>query len=98
MRTIWLFLGITLCGLLAPEFAHAHPVPRSNHDRTIVVRLQREPKADQVRVTVAYRLEVDELTVILEDMRPFADEVDFAKYRGKVDEFYGEFTRLYAPI
>lgn len=51
-----------------------------------------------VRVLVYYRLEVDELTVALDDMAPFSDQVDFTQYRGKPDEFYSEFMRLYAPI
>jgi nickel/cobalt exporter len=51
-----------------------------------------------MRIEVLYRLEVDELTVVQGDMAPFADQVDFSKYRGKADEFYTEFCRLYAPI
>jgi ABC-type nickel/cobalt efflux system permease component RcnA len=50
-------------------------------------------------VSVAYRLEVDEWTVLNDDMPPFADEVKFADFgRTKVDAFFGEFTRIYAPI
>jgi ABC-type nickel/cobalt efflux system permease component RcnA len=86
----------TLCLVARP--ADAHPVPRSNHDRTIVVRLDPDAQGGKVKVTVAYRLEVDELTVVLEDMVPFADEVEVARYRNKPEEFYAEFTRLYAPV
>jgi nickel/cobalt transporter (NicO) family protein len=78
--------------------AHAHPVPRSSHDRTIVVRLAPDAKGEHALVTVAYRLEVDELTVVLEDMAPFKEDVDFASFRNKPEAFYSEFTRLYAPI
>jgi ABC-type nickel/cobalt efflux system permease component RcnA len=91
-------LAVAAVGL-APPPAHAHPVPKDNHDRTIVVRLSREADGDQVIVTVAYRLEVDEWTVIEQDMPPFADEIPFEKFgRRKIDEFFGEFTRIYAPI
>lgn len=78
--------------------ASAHPVPRSAHDRTITVRLRHDPKTEQLTVTVAYRLEVEELTVVLEDMVPFSDEVDFAKYRNRPLDFYAEYARIYAPI
>jgi len=88
------FVSLCLCG----STADAHPVPRSNHDRTIVVRLAPDAGGGRVMVTVEYRLEVDELTVVLEDMIPFKDEVDYSKYRNKPKEFYAEFTRLYAPI
>jgi nickel/cobalt exporter len=79
---------------------YAHPVPRSSHDRTVVVRVERKPASGELVLNVAYRLEVDELTVILEDMVPFADEVDFSKFKkdNRVNDFYGEFTRIYAPI
>ena len=45
-----------------------------------------------------YHFEVDELTVVLDDMVPFSDRIDFTRYRDKRNEFYAEFTRLYAPI
>src|SRR5262249_62190805 len=83
--------------VLSTSPAEAHPVPRGDHDRTIAVRLAQDAKTGQVVVTVDYRLEVDELTVILEDMEPFKDEVDFRRFRGKPDGFYGEFTRPYGP-
>src|SRR5436309_10749616 len=75
----------------------AHPVPKDHHDRTIVVRLQ-PAGSDKVNVLVEYRLEVDELTVFLDDMKPYRDEVDrelFVKDRMK---YYAEFARIYAPI
>jgi nickel/cobalt exporter len=87
-------LSLCLCG----SIAHAHPVPRSHHDRTIVVRLTPDAPAGQVRVTVYYRLEVDELTVVLEDMAPFKDEIHLENYRNRAEAYYGEFLRVYAPI
>src|SRR5262249_46332102 len=82
--------------LAAAPVAQAHPVPRESHDRTIVVRLGRD--VGQIVVVVDYRLEVDEWTVIYQDMEPFRDEVPLARYQGKRDAFYAEFTRLYAPV
>lgn len=84
--------------LLAPTLVCAHPVPKSNHDRTIVVRLQKSDKPGHLSVRIEYTLEVDETTVLLEDMLPFKDEVDFARYRGRPLDYYREFMRIYAPI
>jgi nickel/cobalt exporter len=81
-----------------PAVASAHPVPKSNHDRTVVVRLRKTDKADRLQLRVDYRLEVDEGTVLLDDMQPFRDEVDPAKYVGKPLEFYGEFAKIYGPL
>src|SRR5437868_11892931 len=53
--------------LLLPSLAGAHPIPKSNHDRTVVVHLERGGAADQLLARVVYRLEVDPVTVILED-------------------------------
>src|SRR5207253_814895 len=78
--------------------AGAHPVPKNNHDRTIVVRLQNSTKPDHLLIRIEYRLEVDETTVLLDDMKPFWHEVDFARYKNKPLEYYAEFTRIYAPI
>ncbi|MCC6418020.1 MAG: hypothetical protein IT429_07190 [Gemmataceae bacterium] len=98
MRTFRLYVvALAAFVALAPS-ARAHPVPKSNHDRTLVVRLEREAQAGRMVATVAYRLELDELTVI-EDMRPFEGDGAFSKFgRNRLDEFYGEFTRVYAPI
>jgi len=95
------FLCVFLCVLCVSVVnspAYAHLVPRSNHDRTIVVTLAPDEPGHKVEVTVAYRLEVDELTVVLEDMAPFKDEIDLKKYRDRREAYYAEFTRLYAPI
>src|SRR5947208_3553333 len=53
----------------------AHPVPRRSHDRTIVVRLSPDS------VVVDYRLEVDEFTVVFDDLPALADQVDLSKLR-----------------
>jgi nickel/cobalt exporter len=94
----WQWLCALCVSVVPLAAAHAHPVPRSNHDRTIVVRLAPEAGADKVTITVVYRLEVDELTVVLEDMAPFKDEIDLEKYRDRREAYYAEFMRLYAPI
>jgi nickel/cobalt transporter (NicO) family protein len=78
--------------------AHAHPVPRSSHDRTIVVRIQPSAKPNHLAIRVDYRLEIDEWTVLNEDMRPYQDEVDFAKYLNRPLAFYAEYGRIYAPL
>src|SRR5712691_10020734 len=91
----WLCIIAFAC-LAVP--AGAHPVPKNNHDRTIVVRLQKSAKPNHLTVRVEYRLEVDETTVLLDDMKPFWDEVDFVRYKNKPLEYYAEFTRIYAPI
>ncbi len=96
MRCIrWLAIGALVCIATA---AGAHPVPKSNHDRTIVVRLQQSDTPGRLAIQINYTLEVDETTVLLEDMLPFRDEVDFARYRGRPLDYYREFMRLYAPI
>ena len=76
----------------------AHPVPKDNHDRTIVVRLQKGDEPNRIRVRVEYRLEVDEATVFLNDMKEFRDEVNPLDYRNRPLEYYAQFTKIYAPI
>jgi nickel/cobalt exporter len=88
------FAALVLC----LPWSAGHPVARDSHDRTITVRLLPGPEQDQVLVRVEYRLEVDEATVVYDDMRPFADEVNVLDYRGKALAYYGEFARLFAPI
>jgi ABC-type nickel/cobalt efflux system permease component RcnA len=78
--------------------ARAHPVPKNNHDRTIAVHLQKSDKPNHLSIRVDFCLEVDETTVLLRDMEPFQDEVDYADYKNKPLEYYAEFTRIYAPI
>src|SRR5207244_7922512 len=69
--------------------ASAHPVPRRCHERKIAVHLT--PAA----VIVRYRLEVDTLTIIQDDLAPFEDEI--VRFT-KPDDFYAAFLRCYAPI
>jgi nickel/cobalt exporter len=84
------FILILISVLRAPS-AYAHPVPRRAHDRTIVVRLQPD------KVIVDYRLEVDEFTVVYDDLPAFSDQIDLTRLT-KPDEFYDAFTRCYAPV
>src|SRR5260370_6392071 len=69
----------------------AHPVPRRAHDRTILV------KRGADKITVDYRLEVDEFTVVYDDLPAFSDQIDLTRLT-KPDEFYDAFTRCYAPV
>ncbi len=92
----YIILVLVVAALFGPRPAFAHPVPLQNHDRTSVVTLQKAD--DRVTATVAYRLELDERTA-LDDMKEFADEVEYGKFgRSKIDAFYAEFMRIYAPI
>ena len=84
-------LILILISFLRADSAHAHPVPRRAHDRTIVVRLQPD------KVIVEYRLEVDEFTVVYDDLPAFSDQIDLTRLT-KPDEFYDPFTRCYAPV
>lgn len=90
---IALLLVLALVGSAA-----AHPVAKDSHDRTITVRLRPGARADQLLVRVEYRLEVDEATVVFDDMKPFADEVNLLDYRGRALAYYAEFAKLYGPI
>jgi ABC-type nickel/cobalt efflux system permease component RcnA len=74
----------------------AHPVPRRAHDRTIVVRLGQDDERN-IQVTVNYRLEVDEFTVVFDDLPALLDKSELGKLR-QPDEFYEAYTRSYAPI
>ncbi len=92
-------LSLALFSILAlAGSAIAHPVAKDSHDRTITVRLRPGARPDQLLVRVEYRLEVDEATVVYDDMKPFADEVNLLEYRGRPLAYYAEFTRLYGPI
>jgi len=75
----------------------AHPVPRRAHDRTIAVRLAADADNSRIIVNVAYRLEIDEFTVVFDDLPALGDKVELSKLRAP-DEFYDAFTRCYAPI
>lgn len=76
----------------------AHPVPKDAHDRTIVVRLLKGDAPNRIRVRVEYRLEVDETTVYLNDMKDFRDLANPLDFRGRPLDYYAEFTKIYAPI
>jgi ABC-type nickel/cobalt efflux system permease component RcnA len=82
----WLLLAILswLGGAVGP--ASAHPVPRENHDRTIVLRLT--PEA----ILVDYRLELDETRAALD-----LSHAELARVSTR-QEFYTAFTRYHAPI
>lgn len=87
---------IAAAGMFVPA-APAHPVPKENHDRTIRVRLVAAGPGS-LGIEVAYRLEVDELTVVLDDMKPFRGDVDPAAFRGSPLAYYSEYLRIYGPI
>jgi ABC-type nickel/cobalt efflux system permease component RcnA len=70
--------------LVAAASARAHPVPRDNHDRTLVVRLTRDA------VLVDYRLELDEFRATLDLPR---DALEGVTSR---DGFCAAFTRYHA--
>ncbi len=77
--------------LLLITSCQAHPVPQKAHDRTIVIRLTKDA------VIVDYRLEVNEFTVVYDDLPAFGDQIDLTKLT-KPAEFYEAFVRCYAPI
>ncbi len=86
----WLCLGL-LGILVASGPARAHPVPRRNHDRTVVVRLT--PQA----VIVDYRLDADEFTVVYDDLPAVISKVELAELTTP-REFYEAFMKSYAPV
>jgi nickel/cobalt transporter (NicO) family protein len=98
MNAIARTVGIIVAISWFASAASAHPVPKDNHDRTIVVRLQKSDAPNQIRVRVEYRLEVDETTVYLNDMKEFRDEINPLDYRNRPMEYYAQFTKIYAPI
>ncbi len=87
----WMGLAALVAMLPGVLSVRAHPVPRRSHDRTIEVCLTRDA------VLVKYRLEVDEWTVVFEDLPAVADKVDLSRL-SKPQEFYDAYTRSYAPI
>jgi len=98
MSTLLRFTLTLAVAAFVASAALAHPVPKDSHDRTIVVRLQKGDAPNRVRLRIEYRVEVDETTVFLNDMREFRDEVNPLDYRGRPMEYYAQFTRIYAPI
>lgn len=83
---------LALCVLHAvPGSAVAHPIPKGAHDRVITVRLTRNA------VVVEYRLEVDQWTIVFQDLPAVGDKVDLSKLQ-KAEQFYEAFSSCYAPI
>jgi ABC-type nickel/cobalt efflux system permease component RcnA len=92
-----LAISLTLSALLAgAAAAHAHPVPKRAHDRTIEVRVLPGAK-DQRLVQVRYRLEVDEFTVVFDDLPALGDKLELKKFR-EPREFYDAYVTNYGPI
>jgi ABC-type nickel/cobalt efflux system permease component RcnA len=78
-----------LCVALLPSAARAHPVPKDNHDRTLLVTLT--PEA----VLIDYRLEVAEERALLD----LAKEKPSALVKGlSRRELCVEFARTFAPL
>ena len=90
-------LGIAVLYLFASA-ATAHPIPKDSHDRTIVVALAKRGRGEQASRALEYRLEVDETTVIRNDMTPFKDEINVLDYRNRLPEYYAEFAKKFATI
>ncbi len=91
----WVLLFVAI-GVASP--VSAHPVPRDSHDRVIVVRLQKAKEPNRIAVRIEYRLEADETTIILNDMKPFADEANPLNFRGDILKYYAIFTEKYADV
>lgn len=74
-------------------FAGAHPVPKDNHDRAIIVRLT--PEA----LVIEYRLELDRdgLTLARDLREAIADRAEWAKLTSE-GKLYEAFPRTYAPL
>jgi ABC-type nickel/cobalt efflux system permease component RcnA len=92
-RKFWFiaFLLSTQYSVLGTSRLQAHPVPQKAHDRTIVIHLIKD------KVIVDYRLEVNEFTVVYDDLPAFGDQIDLTKLT-KPAEFYNAFLDCYAPI
>jgi ABC-type nickel/cobalt efflux system permease component RcnA len=89
----------SLCAIgLFASIATGHPfaLGRENHDRTIVVRLQKSDTPNRIRVRVEYRLEVHEFTVYQNDMK--GSGLNPGDYRLDPLQYYAKFTEKFAPI
>jgi ABC-type nickel/cobalt efflux system permease component RcnA len=95
MKTVKKLLIVSTI-LLWPGIACAHPVPKDVHDRFISVRLQDGSKPGQLAVKIVYRLEVDEVTVLLKDMRDYKDQFDPVKLG--LQGYYAQYARIYSEI
>lgn len=88
------FAFLTAVSLVATaSFASAHPVPKDNHDRAIIVRLT--PEA----LVIEYRLELDRdgLTLARDLREAVADRAEWAKLTSE-GKLYEAFARVYAPL
>ena len=77
--------------------AHSHPVPKRAHDRSISVRVLPGTTKDRVLIQVRYRLEVDEFTVVFDDLPALGDKIDLKSLR-EPQQFYDAYVANYAPI
>lgn len=77
--------------------ALAHPVPRRAHDRTIEVRISPGQNVNELNIDVRYRLEVDEFTVVFDDLPAIASKEDLRTFE-KPNQFFEAFLKLYGPI
>jgi len=90
-------LLLTLVVLMRPHSAQAHPVPKNNHDRTIVVRLSQDRQKGLLAITVDYRLEVDEFTAIYVDLPALGQKIELNKVATPI-QYYEAYLTGYAPI
>jgi ABC-type nickel/cobalt efflux system permease component RcnA len=91
-------LGLAvLAALLFVTFpAVAHEVPKNTHDRTIVVRLAEGGQPHAVKLRVDYRLEVNEYTVLFNDLEAY--DLSRDDFIGKHEQMYNELARRMAPV
>src|SRR4051812_47815044 len=78
-------LVLLLGCFLLPSLACAHPVPKNNHDRTLLITLT--PEA----VLIDYQLEVDETRAALDMTEEAIAGITSRR------EFYAAYTRFVAP-
>src|SRR6266404_6049670 len=77
--------------------APGHPVPKRAHDRTIELRIIPGAKKDHVLIQARYRLEVDEFTVVFDDLPALGDKINLKSLR-EPREFYDAYVANYGPI
>jgi ABC-type nickel/cobalt efflux system permease component RcnA len=88
---VLLFVSSLCLGVSVVRPLSAHPVPKENHDRTIVVRLTPS------QVVVNYHLELDESRAQLDLVRLELPPSEFASLTSR-DAFRKAFARHFAPI
>lgn len=96
LRNVCVTFCVLATALSAPT-AWAHPVPRDQYDRIVVVRLKDAQQKGMLQVEIDFRLEVDPQTIVLNDMAPYRKEVDLSKIVRRID-YFEEFTRIYESI